>query len=60
VARAKLTEDTAEKPPGEELGGRGVQVEQQLPVRILSNWRMLRKPLRLDREIAGLGVEGLK
>jgi GxxExxY protein len=49
-----LIEDIYEEALGEELRGRGVQVEQQLPVRIVYKGRVLRKPLRLDMKIEGL------
>jgi GxxExxY protein len=49
-----LIEDVYEEALGEELRLRGVQVDRQLPVRILYKRKVLRKPLRLDMRVENL------
>jgi GxxExxY protein len=46
-----LIEDVYEEALAQELVLRGVQVERQLPVRILYKGQVLRKPLRLDMRV---------
>lgn len=49
-----LLEDVYEEALAEELRLRGVQVERQLPVRIVYKGRVLSKPLRLDMRVEKL------
>jgi GxxExxY protein len=49
-----LIEDVYEEALEEELRLRGIQVERQLPVRIVYKGRVLRKPLRLDMKVEKL------
>jgi GxxExxY protein len=49
-----LLEDVYEEGLEEELRLRGIQVERQLPVRIVYKGKVLRKPLRLDLKVEKL------
>lgn len=49
-----LLEDVYEEALEEELRLRGVQLERQLPVRIVYEGKVLRKPLRLDMKVKNL------
>jgi GxxExxY protein len=49
-----LIEDVYEEALEEELRLRGIQVERQLPVRIVYKGKVLRKPLRLDMKVEDL------
>lgn len=49
-----LLEDLYEEALEEELRLRGVQVQRQLPVRVVYKGRLLRKPLRLDMKVENL------
>src|SRR5436190_18803344 len=49
-----LIEDVYEEALAEELRLRNVQVDRQLPVRIVYKGKVLRKPLRLDMRVENL------
>ncbi|HTL57768.1 MAG TPA: GxxExxY protein [Candidatus Limnocylindrales bacterium] len=49
-----LIEDVYEEALEEELRLRGIQVERQLPVRLVYKGKVLRKPLRLDMKVENL------
>ena len=49
-----LLEDVYEEALAEELRLRNVQVDRQLPVRIVYKGKVLRKPLRLDMRVENL------
>src|SRR6266516_6198196 len=49
-----LIEDVYEEALEEELCLRGIQVDRQLPVRIVYKGKVLRKPLRLDMRVEKL------
>jgi GxxExxY protein len=55
-----LLEDVYEEALGEELRGRGVHVERQLPVRIVYKGRVLGRPLRLDMKVENLVLVEVK